>query len=95
LGGDLVTEDNRIPELRAAMVEADRNYQPPPAPEPGADRWVHLRNTCPHGIVRGLITCPQCEPDKQAAAEASARTATVRASEERAIPEPTEGTTDA
>jgi hypothetical protein len=61
-----------LDQLRAAILEADRNYQPPPEPEPAADRWVHLRNTCPHGIVLGLITCPQCEPEAQAAAEAAA-----------------------
>lgn len=64
-----------LDQIRAAIAEADRNYQPLPEPEPGADRWVHLRNTCPHGIVRGLITCPVCEPEAQAAAEAHARDA--------------------
>lgn len=60
-----MTEPDDVPENNSAV----------PEPGPAADRWAHLRNTCPHGIVRGLITCPVCEPDKQAAAEASARAA--------------------
>lgn len=58
--------------------DAPENNSAGPEPGPGTDRWAHLRNTCPHGIVRGLITCPVCEPDKQAAAEASARAAVAR-----------------
>jgi hypothetical protein len=46
--------------------------------EPETDRWAHLRDTCPHGIIRSLLTCPACEPEKQAAAEAHARAAVDR-----------------
>jgi hypothetical protein len=73
---------SELDHLRAAIAEADRHYQPPPDPAPGVDRWKHLRDTCPHGIVRGLITCPVCEPEKQAAAEASDRAAVVERPDE-------------
>jgi hypothetical protein len=35
--------------------------------------YQRINPTCEHGIIKGLLTCPQCEPEAQAAAEESAR----------------------
>jgi hypothetical protein len=40
--------------------------------------YRRINPTCEHGIIKGLITCPRCEPEEQAAAEESARAMTRR-----------------
>jgi hypothetical protein len=69
------TPDDQVTDLDPEVAELLASNERPVLT---VEDYRRINPTCEHGIIKGLITCPRCEPEEQAAAEESVRAMTRR-----------------